>query len=349
MLLLTMFAVHFEDKPAPNQALVHVRSLLEVKLRARESEFSRARACAERRYILGIHVYTCRMSSPPHKKQRTDDAMKKHKVVVAGAAGGIGQPLSMLLKLSPLVGTLGVVDVVGTEGMAADVSHINTSATVLGHAPGQPPEPYRDADILVVLAGRAQKPGMTRDDLFDFNARIVKTIAEDAAELCPNAMVCIVSNPVNSLVPVFSEVLKKRGCLDARRVFGINTLDSVRSRTFVAELKGLSPEDVTVYSVGGHSGHTILPLFSQTKPTVSLTKEEVESLTFKVQDAANVVITLKAGKGSSTLSIAYATYQFVTRLIEAMNGNEGVVETAYVKSDEIPDLAYLATPLLLGV
>lgn len=276
---------------------------------------------------------------------------KKPKVAVAGAAGGIGQPLSMLLKLSPLVGELGVVDVVGTEGMAADLSHINTPGAVIGHAKeaSDPPEPFRDADILIVVAGRAQKPGMTRDDLFKFNARIVQGIAKHAAELCPNAMICIVTNPVNSVVPIFSEILKTAGCYDPKRVFGINTLDSVRSRTFVSELKGLNVEDVTVYSVGGHSGHTILPLLSQTTPAVTFTQEEVEALTFKIQNAANVVIDLKAGSGSSTLSIAYATYHFVSRLIEAMNGKEGVIETAYVKSDVIPDLPYLATPVELGV
>lgn len=275
---------------------------------------------------------------------------KKPKVAVAGAAGGIGQPLSMLLKLSPLVGELGVVDVVGTEGMAADLSHINTPGAVIGHPKDMSkPEPLRDADILVVVAGRAQKPGMSRDDLFKFNARIVQTIAEHAAELCPNAMICIVTNPVNSVVPIFSEVLKTAGCYDAGRVFGINTLDSVRSRTFVAELKGLNVEDVTVHSIGGHSGHTILPLLSQTTPSVTFTQEEVEALTFKIQNAANVVIDLKAGSGSSTLSIAYATYHFVSQLIEAMNGKEGVVETAYVKSDVLSDVPYLATPVQLGV
>ena len=275
---------------------------------------------------------------------------KRPKVAVVGAAGGIGQPLSMLLKLSPLVGDLGVADVVGTEGMAADLSHINTPGAVLGHSPtADPYETARDADILVVLAGRAQRPGESRDDLFKFNARIVESIAKHAAEVCPRAMVCIVSNPVNSLVPVFSEVFKSSGCYDPRRVFGINTLDCVRSRTFVAELKGLSADQVTVYSVGGHSGPTILPLLSQTQPTTVFMEQEVEDLTLKIQDAANVVINLKAGKGSSTLSIAYATYHFVSRLIEAMNGKEGVVETAYVKSDEVKGLSYLATPLLLGV
>ena len=288
-------------------------------------------------------------SSPPSKKPRS--MAKKPKVAVAGAAGGIGQPLSLLLKLSPLVGEVAVMDVVGTEGMAADLSHINTPGVVVGQTGSttEAPETVWDADILVVLAGRAQKPGMTRDDLFTFNARIVEGIATYSAERCPNAMICIVTNPVNSMVPIFSEVLKKAGCYDPKRVFGINTLDSVRSRTFVAELKGLNVDDVIVNSVGGHSGPTILPLLSQTKPPVTFTPEEVELLTFKTQDAANVVINLKAGTGSSTLSIAYAMYHFVSRLIEAMNGKEGVVETAYVKSDEIPDLPYLATPVLLGV
>lgn len=295
------------------------------------------------------------VSPPPIKRSRVEEkdtgmSKKQLKVVVAGAAGGIGQPLSMLLKLSPLVGDLGVVDVVGTEGMAADLSHINTPGAVIGHPPkADAPEPYRDADVLVVLAGRAQKPGESRDDLFKFNARIVESIAKQAADLCPGAMVCIVSNPVNSLVPVFSEVFKSRDCYDPNRILGINTLDCIRTRTFVAERKGLSVEEVKVYCVGGHSGHTILPLLSQTQPQVTFSEKEVEELTFKIQDAANVVINLKAGKGSSTLSIAYATYHFVSQLIEAMHGKENVVESAYVRSDVVAGLTYLATPLLLGV
>ena len=285
-------------------------------------------------------------SSPPEKALK----MSKPKVAIVGAAGGIGQPLSLLLKLSPLVGELAVIDIVGTPGIAADLSHIDTSATVIGNEGADDmSQALRNADVVLCIAGRAQKPGMSRDDLFAFNARIVEGIAKQCAEVCPSAMICVVTNPVNAAVPIFSEVLKSAGCYDPRRIFGINTLDWVRARTFVAELKGLSVDDVTVPIVGGHSGPSILPLLSRTKPPMTFTAEEIESMTFKIQDAANVVINLKAGKGSSTLSIAYSTCHFATQLLEAMNGKPDVVETAYVKSEELPDVPYLATPLLLGV
>ena len=287
------------------------------------------------------------MSTTPKEKTRK---MSKPKVTVVGGAGGIGQPLSLLLKMSPLVGEVAVMDVVGAPGVAADLSHIDTPAVVSSNQGADDgKEALKNADIVVCVAGLAQKPGMTRDDLFSFNARIVQSIAEQCAQVCPRSMICVVTNPVNAAVPIFSEVLQKAGCYDAKKVFGINTLDAVRSRTFVAELKGLALEEVTVPVVGGHSGHSILPLLSQTKPAVTFTQEEVERMTFKIQDAANVIINIKDGSGSATLSTAYSAYYFVTRLIEAMKGKLNVVESSYVRSEELPDLSYLATPLLLGV
>ena len=84
------------------------------------------------------------------------------------------------------------------------------------------------------------------------------------------------------------------------------------------------------------------------RPAVSFTDEEVVSLTDKIQDAANVVINLKAGTGSSTLSIAYAASKFATSLMEAMLGKDDVVQCAYVKSD-VTEASYFASPLRLGV
>ena len=82
-----------------------------------------------------------------------------------------------------------------------------------------------------------RKPGMTRDDLFNVNATIVANLSEAVAKACPSAFVCIISNPVNSTVPIAAEILKKHGVFDARKVLGVSTLDIVRSNTFVAELK----------------------------------------------------------------------------------------------------------------
>jgi hypothetical protein len=104
------------------------------------------------------------------------------KVAVLGAAGGIGQPLSLLLKLSPLVTELSCYDIVGTPGVAADLSHIPTASHVTGHVPSSgtwPPShnsgleaALRGASVVVIPAGVPRKPGMTRDDLFDINAGV---------------------------------------------------------------------------------------------------------------------------------------------------------------------------------
>lgn len=84
--------------------------------------------------------------------------------------------------------------------------------------------------------------------------------------LLVQAVVAIISNPVNSTVPITAEVMKKAGVYDPRKVLGVTTLDVVRANTFVAEAKGLPLQDVDVPVVGGHAGITILPLLSQVPP-----------------------------------------------------------------------------------
>lgn len=121
----------------------------------------------------------------------------------------------------------------------------------------------RDADVVVIPAGVPRKPGMTRDDLFNTNAGIVKALAEACAKACPRAFVLIISNPVNSTVPIFAEVLKKHNAFDPKRLFGVTTLDVVRASTFVGEVKNSDPVTTKVTVIGGHSGITIMPLLSQ--------------------------------------------------------------------------------------
>ncbi|KAG9547616.1 hypothetical protein KCU71_g14798, partial [Aureobasidium melanogenum] len=125
------------------------------------------------------------------------------KVVVAGASGGIGQPLSLLVKSSPLVDELSLYDVVNTPGVAADLSHISTPAKVQGFLPKDDgmKHAFTGANMVIIPAGIPRKPGMTRDDLFKINAGIVRDLIKGVAEYCPDAFVLIISNPVNSTVP----------------------------------------------------------------------------------------------------------------------------------------------------
>lgn len=272
----------------------------------------------------------------------------KGKVAVLGASGGIGQPLSLLLKNSPLVEKLSLYDVQHTKGVGADLSHIETKCKVSAFV-GQ--EQLHDAlvgcDVVVIPAGVPRKPGMTRDDLFNVNATIVADLTTGIAKACPEALVCIISNPVNSTVPIASEILKRHKVYSPKRVLGVSTLDVVRANTFVAELKGLDVTKVSVPVIGGHSGNTIIPLLSQVSPSVQFSKEELDQLTKRIQNAGTEVVEAKAGAGSATLSMAYAGARFTFSLLEAMNGKQGVVECAYVAADGM-ESSYFATPLLLG-
>ena len=140
------------------------------------------------------------------------------KIAILGAAGGIGQPLSLLMKQNQLVSHLALYDIVNAPGIAADLSHINTSCVVTGHTGDAGlVEALTDAAMVIVPAGVPRKPGMTRDDLFKTNAGIVRGLAANAARVCPKAFMLIISNPVNSTVPIVAEVFKQAGVFEAKR------------------------------------------------------------------------------------------------------------------------------------
>merc|ERR1711934_727620 len=107
-------------------------------------------------------------------------------VAVMGASGGIGQPLSLLLKLNPAVTKLNLYDIVHTPGVAADLSHCETASETTGFKGKEEIEASLvGAEIVVIPAGVPRKPGMTRDDLFNTNASIVADICTAAAKVCP--------------------------------------------------------------------------------------------------------------------------------------------------------------------
>eukprot|EP00918_Siedleckia_nematoides_P018933 GHVU01040413.1.p1 GENE.GHVU01040413.1~~GHVU01040413.1.p1 ORF type:complete len:338 (+),score=35.97 GHVU01040413.1:113-1126(+) len=270
------------------------------------------------------------------------------RVAVLGASGGIGQPLSLLLKTNPRITNLALYDIVHTVGVAADLSHCSTRAEVRGFVGSdQLKDSLQGAEVVVIPAGVPRKPGMTRDDLFNTNASIVRDLADAAAQVCPKAIICIISNPVNSTVPIASEIFKKRGVYDPNRIFGVTTLDVVRSNTFIAEAKGLDVNQVNCPVVGGHAGATIVPLISQCTPPVSFPQDEREKLSRRIQNAGTEVVEAKAGAGSATLSMAFAGAKFVNSVLEALSGQEGVLECAFVRSDET-EAKYFATPIVLG-
>jgi len=271
------------------------------------------------------------------------------RVAVLGAGGGIGQPLALLLKHSPLITELACYDVAPfTPGVAKDLSHIETSAQVSAYTgPDELDACLKGCSLVLIPAGMPRKPGMSRDDLFNTNAAIAMNLADGCARNCPDACVGIITNPVNSTVPIANEVYKKHGIDHSKKLFGVTTLDVVRANTFIAELKGLEPSKTNIPVIGGHSGVTILPLLSQVVPATKFTDEELESLTVRIQEAGTEVVKAKAGAGSATLSMAYAGARFGFSVLEALKGKTGLVECAYVSSN-ITSASYFASPILLG-
>jgi len=277
-----------------------------------------------------------RTSHFKHAPQQTDIMVK---AVVAGASGGIGQPLSLLLKSSPHIDELALYDVVNTPGVAADLSHISSPAVVKGYLPANDgaKAAFKDADIIVIPAGIPRKPGMTRDDLFNINAGIVKGLIETAAEVAPKAFILVISNPVNSTVPIAAEVLKAKNVFNPQRLFGVTTLDIVRAETFVAEIIGeAQPQKLTIPVVGGHSGATIIPLFSQASPAVTIPDDKYDALVNRVQFGGDEVVKAKDGAGSATLSMAYAGFRFAEKVIRAVKGEKGLVEPSYIYLSGVP-------------
>eukprot|EP00933_Yihiella_yeosuensis_P016860 TRINITY_DN1425_c0_g3_i2.p1 TRINITY_DN1425_c0_g3~~TRINITY_DN1425_c0_g3_i2.p1 ORF type:complete len:417 (-),score=146.92 TRINITY_DN1425_c0_g3_i2:264-1514(-) len=278
------------------------------------------------------------------------------KVCVCGGAGGIGQPLSMLMALDPNVKELCVFDLsiamVPAAGVAADLGHLERKCSVTGYAMdvGNKPvdhlkECLTGCHLVLVPAGMPRKPGQTRDDLFKINADIAKGIVEACAKYCPDAVLGMIVNPVNSVVPAMAELYKKKG-LDHKKIVGISTLDVVRANKFVGQETGKNPNFINVPVVGGHAGATILPLFSQDKVSKTIDSSKIPDLDKHVQDAGTDVVNAKNGKGSATLSMAYAGARLGKAVLAGMNGRRRV-ECAYVASD-ITDLPYFASKVVFG-
>mmetsp|Transcript_24559 Transcript_24559/g.56641 ORF Transcript_24559/g.56641 Transcript_24559/m.56641 type:complete len:345 (+) Transcript_24559:82-1116(+) len=278
----------------------------------------------------------------------TSTQQRGFKAAVLGAAGGIGQPLSLLLKLNPQVSALSCFDVAPfTPGVACDISHCSTNATCVGYSGDDLGKALDGCDVVVIPAGVPRKPGMTRDDLFNINAGIVKTLVEGCAKACPKACILIISNPVNSTVPIAAEVLKKAGVYDPAKLMGVTTLDVCRARTFVGQAKGNDIMKVKVPVIGGHAGTTIVPLLSQAEPKVTFGDEERDALTHRIMFGGDEVVKLKDGAGSATLSMGFTGAEFAGKVIKGLAGESLEPECTFVESD-VYETKFFATPVTLG-
>eukprot|EP00747_Dinoflagellata_sp_TGD_P137384 gnl/TRDRNA2_/TRDRNA2_175675_c2_seq2.p1 gnl/TRDRNA2_/TRDRNA2_175675_c2~~gnl/TRDRNA2_/TRDRNA2_175675_c2_seq2.p1 ORF type:complete len:197 (-),score=53.03 gnl/TRDRNA2_/TRDRNA2_175675_c2_seq2:146-652(-) len=121
----------------------------------------------------------------------------------------------------------------------------------------------------------------------------------------------------------------------------------VRANKFVAEITGKSADDIDVPVIGGHAGVTILPLFSQDPIAKTIAASEIPALDEHVQNAGTDVVNAKKGKGSATLSMAYAAARMAKKVLKGLAG-EPTTECAYVMSDVMPGFPYFSSKVTFG-
>ena len=172
----------------------------------------------------------------------------------------------------------------------------------------------KNSDIIVITSGVARKPGMTRDDLISINTRIVKEVMQNAAKHSPDAIIIVVTNPLDAMVYVASKI----SGFPKERIMGMaGILDSTRFRTFIAKELDVSVEDVDSMVLGGH-GDTMVPLprYSTVNGipiTELIENNKIEQLVKRTRDGgAEIVNLLKTG------SAYYAPAAAVAEMIESI-------------------------------
>lgn len=203
-----------------------------------------------------------------------------------------------------------------------------------------------DSDVVIITAGLARKPGMSRDDLMKTNAGIVKSCAEQAAKYSPNAIFVIVSNPLDVMVYV---AWKASGFPKERVVGMAGILDTARYRAFIAEEAKVSVEDIQALVLGGH-GDSMVPLISYTTisgipVTEFIGKEKLDQIVQRTRDGGiEIVNYLKTG------SAYYAPSAAAVQMAEAILKDKKRVLpcAAYLEGEYGINGVYCGVPVLLG-
>jgi malate dehydrogenase len=270
------------------------------------------------------------------------------KVVVLGA-GNIGGSLAQRLAEMDLATDVVLVDIIDglPQGKALDIQE---SAPILGFSTRVTGSTSLDvlsgADVVVETAGLARKPGMSRSDLLEKNAGIVKGHAEAVQRHAPKAVSVVVTNPVDVMTYYFRQV----SGLPPARVFGESgTLDTARFRTFVAEALHVAPRDVTGFVLGTH-GDTMVPLLSLTSVagvplTTLLPPDRLAAIVTRAkQGGAEIVNLLKTG------SAFYAPTASQAELVRAIAHDEHrlLPVAAYLSGEFGEKDVYIGVPAVLG-
>ena len=271
----------------------------------------------------------------------------KKKVSVIGA-GNVGASLAQMIVQS------GIADVVlfdiadgMPQGKALDLSEAcplwGSSSAIVGTNDYAHTE---NSDVIVVTAGFPRKPGMSRDDLLNANAKVVSEVTEKTSKVSPNAVIIVVTNPMD----VMAQVSLKVSGFDPFRVMGMGgILDSARFRTFVAWELNVSPEDVEALVLGGHGDLMVpMPRFTTIKGVSIIeliSKERIDALVERTRHGgAEIVALLKTG--SAYYAPAAATYQMVKAVL--FDEKRMLPCAAYLDGEYGAKGIYTGVPVMLG-
>lgn len=273
--------------------------------------------------------------------------MKRNKITIVGA-GNVGATLAHLTVLKAL-GDVVLIDIVDgvPQGKALDIQEAAPIEGLSNHIFGT--NQYADtanSDMIVITAGMARKPGMSRDDLLDINVKVVRQVVEQVAPLSPNAFLVLVTNPSD----VMAQVAYQVSGFPAERVIGLGgVLDSTRFRTFIAQELGVSYRDITAFVLGGH-GDDMVPLvrysYAGGIPIETLLSTEIlNKLVQRTRfGGGEIVEYLKSGSafyapGSSIVSMMQAILNDEKRILPV----SALVRGQYGVSD-----LFLGVPVVLG-
>ncbi|MEP7273860.1 MAG: malate dehydrogenase [Acidobacteriota bacterium] len=273
--------------------------------------------------------------------------MGRKKITVVGA-GNVGATTAHWL-VSKELGDVVLVDIVEgmPQGKALDLAQ---AAPIEGYdcrLTGT--NGYREtanSDIVVITSGIARKPGMSRDDLLNTNAGIVGSVTEEIARTSPNAVLIVVSNPLDAM----AQVAFRRSRFPKNRVIGMaGILDSARMRTFLAEALNVSVENVTAFVLGGH-GDTMVPLARYSTcagipVTELLPKDVLDKILDRTRNGgAEIVSLLKTG------SAYYAPSAAAVEMVEAILKDKKKILpcAAYLEGEYGVNGLFVGVPVKLG-
>jgi malate dehydrogenase len=271
---------------------------------------------------------------------------ERRKVTVVGA-GNVGATCAQELARRDYADVV-LVDIKEglPEGKALD---INQSGAVLGYEPNVTGstsyEPTAGSEVVVVTAGLPRQPGMSRDDLVTTNEKIVGSVTEQAVAQSPEAIIVVVSNPLDAMC----HVAKNVSGFPKERVFGqAGVLDTARFRTFIAWETGSSVKDVQAVVLGGHGDQMVSVVSATTVGGVPLTKllpaERIAELVERTAKGGGEVVELLG------TSAWYAPGAATAQMVDAIMLDEKRVLpcTAYLEGEYGIDGLYMGVPVRLG-